>query len=138
MRIIRVLSHGLFLFVANLAGIVAGFLAWRLIGGTGQLVAQIPIGVVVSILLYGVFGGIAKLVSGSALRLKGGADMAGAFVCALLWSPIVIVPVHFATQGYLTSFSNLMVISLYQVFVNGMTLGIMLWARTRLSPGDES
>jgi hypothetical protein len=50
------------------------------------------------------------------LRTKG--EFAWAYSSSLLWNPVIFVPFHFLTQGYLTSVGNLVALLLFQLPVN--------------------
>ena len=134
---VRVLFHGFLLFGGNLAGIVTGFVAWRLLGGGGQLVVQVPVALLGSLSLYLLGAGLAHRVSRGLLSLRGPAECWGAFVAALIWGPLVFVPLHFFTQGYPTSPANLAALALFQLAANGPVLLLGRWVQLRFAENPK-
>jgi len=49
-------------------------------------------------------------------------ELGACFVVSLLWAPLVFVPLHYFTQGYLTSIGNLLTLAVYQFPVNAIAL----------------
>jgi hypothetical protein len=53
------------------------------------------------------------------------------FLMALLWSPVVFVPLHYIGRGYLTSLGNILAIWLFQIPTNFLALVVVkTWFRS--------
>ena len=127
MSALRVLLHGFLLFGGNLAGIVIGFAAWRLLGGGDQLAVQVPVALLGSLTLYLLGAGAADRVFRGLLSLRNPPEGWWAFGAALVWGPLVFVPLHFLTEGYVTSPANLVALALFQLVANGPVLLLGRW-----------
>ncbi len=122
MKAFRILLHGIALLASNLAGIVIGFFACALMGAKNQVAAQLPIAVVVSIGLYLSWVLVLRLRPFRSIRLHGGREYCSAGVASLLIGPLVFLPVHYLTQGYLTAAGNLLAFAVFQIPVNAICI----------------
>jgi hypothetical protein len=123
MRATRILLNGLALTVINLCSILAGFVLWYVLFRQGSQVAIQ--GTAAALLTIAVFPGWTYLLlgfRGGRFHLKERSDFLWAFVFALLWLPVIFVPLHFLRRGYLTSFSNIWMTWLLQVPTNALAL----------------
>ncbi len=127
MKALRILLHGSALLASNLAGIVIGFFAFALMGAKNQIAVQLPVAVLVSIGLYLSWILVLRLPPFRAIRLHGGRECFHAGVASLLIGPLVFVPVHYLTQGYLTAVGNLLAFAAFQIPVN--SIGILMGYR---------
>jgi len=60
-------------------------------------------------------------------------------VAAFALFPAVFVPAHFITQGYLTSFGNIVAVWCFQAPVNAAILLVAWWiAQARHAPGPAT
>jgi hypothetical protein len=66
------------------------------------------------------------------LSLHGRAEWFWTYLLALLWTPLIFVPLHSVTQGYLTSFSNIIATWLFQLPTNALALLIAGGMREKL------
>jgi hypothetical protein len=123
MKIIRVGLHGLVLTIADLAGIlIGGLAAFHILGQANQFWLQVPLAIVSSVIFFSVW---VFLILRFRIRKLLCVSTEEIFVClgvSFLWAPLVFVPVHFITQGYLTSVGNLVALAVYQIPVNGVAL----------------
>jgi hypothetical protein len=124
MKALRILLHGSALLASNMAGIVIGFFGYALMGAKNQVATQLPIAVLVSIGLYLSWLFVLRLRPFQSIRLNGYREYIYSGVASLLVGPIVFVPVHFLTQGYLTATGNLLALAAFQIPVN--TIGIFV------------
>ncbi len=119
MKAVRMLVHSLALARADLGGIAGGAVvaSWAL-EVNNQIWLQLPAAVFLTALFFcgWVFAsGLAGLLR---LRLADGKELAGCFIGSIIWAPLVFVPLHYFTQGYLTSIGNLIALAAFQVPVN--------------------
>lgn len=137
MPVVVVLFHGLALFSANLCSLVLGFYAYRFSGSGRQIMVQGPIAALISISLF-VFWTI--LLNAKALkrfRLGSARAFAGAYAASFVWLPIIFVPVHYVTQGYLTAFSNIVAVWVFQAPVNAAAVLVAMAVASR-NGGEQS
>jgi len=136
MLTIRVITHSLLLVLADLAGIGGGALAAFWIPRMpNQVWLQVPIAVLLSVGFFLVW-----LIAVRTLRIKalwpvGTGESWTWLAASLLWAPLVFVPLHYFTQGYLTSLGNVVALAFYQLPVNALALaaGRLVWKS--LAPG---
>ena len=122
MKAIRVLVAGLALLVANLIGIYIGFLTYYAVRLGNQVAIQAPIAVMFSILLYLAWTLLLRVLPFSRLHLNSTAERGWAFIASLVWGPVVFVPLHYFTQGYLTSAGNIAALIMFQAPVNALAM----------------
>jgi len=130
MRLFRILLHGLLLFLANSAATYAGFIVFRLMKPANQIAIQVPIAAVLSVLLFVMWSLLVRVLPFRRLILRTPFEFAWVFLAALLWNPLVFVPLHYLTQGYFTSPGNIMASMIFQFPVNLAALALA-WAITR-------
>jgi hypothetical protein len=137
MKAVRIILHGFVLFAANLIGIIAGFAAYSALGARDQLGTQLPIGALLSVLLYLACVLFLRILSTARLNPQDGREYVLAGVCSLLWNPILIVPLHYFTQGYLTSSGNIVALAAFQFPVNAIAI-LVTWKITQPKDGQLS
>ena len=93
------------LLIADLTGVIVGFIIYHFAKPANQLVIQIPVAVILSIVLFTIWVLLIRVLPFKNLRLRTQLEFVGVFVTALLWNPLVFVPLHYFTQGYLTKWS---------------------------------
>ena len=119
MKIFQILLHGLVLLLFNCFGIFVGFIVYHFAKPANQLAIQLPIAAIISIVLF-----LAWILSIPlipflrSLVLRDVVGMVGTFIASLVWTPLVFVPLHYFTQGYLTGAGNLVAMLLFQLPVN--------------------
>ena len=123
MKTARLLLHSLALALIDIGAVLAGFVLYTLIRPASQRAVQIPAAALIAV---GVFLLWCLLVSrrpGSSLSPNGGAELAGIWLLALLWTPTLFVPLHYLGRGYLTSWANIWNLWLFQMPVNAAAAG---------------
>jgi hypothetical protein len=134
MKAIRVIVHSLVLVLADLGGIALGAVAaFKILGTPNQIWLQLPIAAVLTLVLVCFWLLTLRLFRWRAMRLGSGKEKIVCFAVSLLWGPLVFVPLHYFTQGYLTSFGNLVAFAIYQLPMNVFALGVASLLR---SPGS--
>ena len=123
MKIIRVGLHSLVLVIVDIAGIAGGALAaYRILGVSNQVWLQLPIAVVLSVDCFCAWVLLLRILGLKGLKLVSSKEFMACLAISLLWAPLVFVPLHYFTQGYLTSLGNLVALALYQLPVNALAL----------------
>jgi len=123
MKIFRVGLNSLALVMADLAGIAGGaVLAFRLTGLANQVMVQVPMAAVLSVGFFCVWRLSLRALRFRRLQLAGLNELGMCWVSSFLCAPLVFIPVHYFTQGYVTGVSNLLALALYQLPVNLLTL----------------
>jgi len=118
MKVFRVILHSFILSLINLISIVFGFGVYHFFMSYNQLGIQIPVGAVFSIIVFTTWVVILKYKGVSRLLPESRIEIFLIFLLSLAWLPIIFVPLHFITQGYLTSFGNIYINWIFQVPVN--------------------
>jgi hypothetical protein len=119
--------HGSFLTLVNIFAILAGFAIAIVTPAIKQLTIQLPVAVLFTLIIF-LLG--EKLVNRSpflSFQLQSKQSWILAYLFSLVCTPFVFIPLHYLTQGYLTSFSNILAIWLFQLPVN--FIAIFLAAR---------
>ena len=123
MQMIRVGLHSMVLVMADIAGIAGGALAaFHILGVANQVALQLPIAVLLSVGCFWVWIFSFHVLRLRSLQLASSKDLGTCLVLSFLWAPVVFVPLHYFTQGYLTSIGNLVALAVYQLPVNGLAL----------------
>ena len=137
MKTVRILLHGLVLLGANLVGIIVGFLMYHALGASSQIETQLPIAALFSVLLYLAWVLLLRKLPFTQLTLQNTREHVLVGPCSLFWNPIVFVPLHYFTQGYLTAVGNLIALALFQVPVNAIAI-LAAWKATQPEDAEVS
>lgn len=127
MKTLRVLLSGFILLLANLVGILVGFMAYQVLRPIKQLIIQLPIAVVLSVLLYLAWVLLIRNLRYDRLCVRSTGENVMVFVASLVWGPVIYVPLHYFTQGYLTNAENLLALLIFQVPVNASAIAVGAW-----------
>ena len=123
--------HSFVLALANLAAIIAGFAAYRLLGAADQIAVQVPVAAVSTVAVFAAWLSLSTRVAPGILGVGGARDGFWIYGLAPVWAAAVFVPVHFVTQGYLTSFGNVASLWVFQLAVNAAAVPIGFSAARR-------
>jgi hypothetical protein len=123
MKVLRILLHGFVLFITNFIGIFLGLIVYHLARPANQIAIQLPIAAIVSITLFLAWSLLIRRIHiMRSLALCDIVGIFGTFVASLIFAPLIFVPLHYFTQGYLTGVGNLVAILLFQLPVNGIVV----------------
>ena len=136
MRLFRILMNGAILLISNLGGILFSHILCQAMGVGYQLGIRLPLAAVLSTALY-----LAWIFLLRSLRLKRlvtqtQREAVFAGLCSLLWNPLIFIPLHFATQNYLSSAANIFALMAFQVPVNALAISIVWLLGTRAIVND--
>ncbi len=127
MRFFTIYINGFVLAVVNIISILAGFAVYSIWEPSNQLGVQVPVAAALSIAAFLIWGVLVGILHWQYVYLRGKADLFMVYLASLAFSPIIFVPLHYITKGYVTSFSNITGMWTFQVPVN--ILVILLVAR---------
>jgi len=118
----RICFHGLALALLNIAAIIAGFGFYTLFKPANQIAFQAPVAALLSIAAFAGWAWLLRRWPVKGLLWQNRAELAWVYLAALLWSPLIFVPLHYTTQGYLTAVGNIVATWLFQLPVNLLAL----------------
>jgi hypothetical protein len=121
-RVGLALLHGLLLAIITIGSILAGYVVYVRSGLLDQVAIQVLVGGVLCVAAFALLGWFLHRVSAGRFTLIDLRELGVAYVAAFLWSAGVFVPLHYATQGYLTGFGNILGIWLFQLPFNLLSL----------------
>ena len=129
MRAKLVLLHAAVLAAVNLGSIIGGFMVYYLAPWDQQLAIQIPVALLLNTAAFVAWFALTHRGRWRRLALREPVDLLSVFAVALLWTPLIFVPLHLVMSGYLTSVGNLLAGAFYQVAANLLVLPICgkLW-----------
>lgn len=121
----KYIFYGLLLSLINLISIILGFVFYYLFKTPNQIEIQLPTAVLLSCLFFTM----------SVLLIKSKKEISMSvfsviriYLFSMLWTPVVFVPLHYMTQGYLTSMENILYTWFFQAVTN-----ILVLAMTKLT-----
>jgi len=117
-KIIKIISHSLLLTFLNLGSIIFGFTIYHFLKPINQLIIQAPVASLSSIILFILWIICIRRFNIKTLIIDRWAELFWIFSISFIWIPAIFVPIHYITQGYLTSFSNILWVWVYQTPTN--------------------
>lgn len=138
MTLARPLLHSPALAAINIGASLVGFAAYKILGVGHQLLVQIPVAVLVSVAAFGLWYVIVVRATSGRAVLAGPAAHLWTYALAFAWFPALFVPLHYFTQGYLTSFANIYYMWLFQAPTNALALAAAALAARHTSRRHES
>lgn len=129
--------HGFALAVITLVAMIVGFAVYNLVGLRDQIAVQVLTAGVVCVVAFAVWGFVVHRLFHGRLSLADLKELGAAYAAALLWTPVLFVPVHYATQGYLTGFGNILATWLFQVPFNLLALMVANGRLTVAANGED-
>ncbi|MEA2015146.1 MAG: hypothetical protein U9O59_00255 [Actinomycetota bacterium] len=118
MKILETVLHGFILAVVNMIGIVFGFGVYHFLMRYNQMLMQAPVAAVFSIIVFTTWIVVLKYKNVTRLLPECKLEFLLVFLFSMAWLPIIFIPLHYVTQGYITSFGNVYVNWLFQIPVN--------------------
>jgi hypothetical protein len=138
MKFFRPVIHGLALAAINIGASLVGFAAYKILGVGHQILVQIPVASAAAVVAFALWYYLTlRLTSGKVALGKSGAYV-WTYACAFAWLPALLVPLHYFTQGYLTSFANIYYMWLFQAPTNALALAVAALAGRLASRRHES
>ena len=137
MRLWPAILHGFALGVITIVAVAVGFAVYNLVGLRDQIAVQVLTAGFVCVVAFAVWGFAVHRLSHGRLSLADLKELGVAYAAALLWTPLLFVPVHYVTQGYLTSFGNILATWLFQVPFNLLALMVANGRLTVATDGED-
>lgn len=122
MKLGRALIHGFALAVISIGAIAVGFVVYNAVGLEDQIAIQTLVAGVVCVAVFALWGYFAHTVTRGDLSLADLKELGIAYAAAFLWMPVLFVPLHFTTQGYMTSIGDILSVWLFQLPFNLLAL----------------
>lgn len=122
MKTIRLGLHSLVLALTNIGFIIVGFGIYYSLRPVNQIAVQAPTAAVLCIIGFLFWSVTVRRLPVKDFSLRGTGELAWTYLLALLWSPVIVVPLHYVTQGYLTSWGNIIGVWLFQIPTNLLAL----------------
>jgi hypothetical protein len=121
-RILSACGHSLVLAMTNIVAILVGFGVYNLLKPVNQIAVQVPFATMVCIIGFVSWCFLTRRLPFKEFAQPDGGELAWVYLAALLWSPILFVPLHYVSQGYLTSLGNILGLWLFQIPVNALAI----------------
>lgn len=118
MRVFKVILHSFILAIVNVASIVFGFGIYHYFMQYNQLAIQAPIAVVFSIIIFTSWIVILKYKNIKKLFPQEWLEFLLILIFSFAWLPLIFIPLHYITQGYLTYFGNIYMMWIFQIPAN--------------------
>ena len=126
MKTLRICLYGFVLTIANMGSIITGFMVYHLLKPANQLAVQLPVAAILSIIAFVAWSWLIQHLAFKRLALQEPSEFLWIYIVSLLWFPIIFVPLHYVTQGYLTAVGNIVAVLFFQLPVNGMAIVIAI------------
>ena len=134
MKIFKLVLHSFILAAVNIISVIFGFGIHRFLKQYNQLAVQIPTAVIFSIIVFTTWIVIIKYRNISKIFPEGWLQLLLIFLWSLTWLPVIFLPLHYITQGYLTSFGNIYWNWLFQIPTNMIAV---FFAYLVMKPGPK-
>ena len=122
MVIFRIIIHGFVLSAANMISIITAFGVDSDLGPTHSLFVQIPVAVILSITIFLVWILLLRIPFINHIAFKTVKELSWIFLSSLAWGPILFVPLHLTSPGYLTDSGNIFSFFQFQLPVNVLVI----------------
>jgi len=122
MALFRIIIHGFALSAANIISIIVAFGVYKILKTPHQLLVQVPVAVILSIGIFLLWLIVARLPLFKFISIKSLKELSRIFLASLAWSPIIFIPLHHASQGYLTGSGNIIALFQFQLPVNVLVI----------------
>ncbi|MFC1739281.1 hypothetical protein ACFL1G_09570 [Planctomycetota bacterium] len=126
MKTLRICLNAFVLTAANLGSIIAGFILYNLLKPANQIAVQGSVAAILSITAFLLWSWLILHLQFRKLILQEPIEFFWAYVASLFWFPTIFIPVHYVTQGYLTSIGNIIAVLLFQIPVNGVSIAVVI------------
>jgi hypothetical protein len=131
MKTARLLLHSFLLAVINIGAILIGFSIYRLFKPPHQVAFQAPVAALLSAAIFLPWSLVLRNLTRGRLSLRSISEMGGTWLLALLWSPVIFIPLHYLGRGYLTSWANIWNLWLFQMPANLVAVWLV-WKLIRI------
>lgn len=112
---------GFILALINVISVLGGYLVYYLTQAKTQRPIQIVSACTFSILIFIFWGFLFRKILNKK-TLKNTKDYVVTYVTSLIFSPVIFVPLHYFSEGYLTSLQNIYAMLMFQIPTNILVL----------------
>jgi hypothetical protein len=112
------IAHGFMLSLANLSSIILGFVICYIIKTLNQIMIQLPMAIILSCIIFSAYVYIYSKTKIGKNKYISTKSCFMIYIYSLACAPIIFIPAHFITQGYLTSIDNINNMWLFQAITN--------------------
>ena len=113
--------NSLIMTLTNLGSILLGFAIYYVSGSKNQIAVQVVSACILSILIFMFWHYLSyRFFRKSVIENK--KSLVLVYFLSLVWTPIIFIPLHYITQGYLTSWDNINGVWMFQVPTNALLL----------------
>lgn len=116
-----ILINSLILTIVNLGTILAGFVVYYISKSGNQIAIQVISACLLSLILFMFWHYISHRYF-KRFEIESKLNLVAVYLFSLIWTPIIFTPIHYITQGYLTSWDNINGIWMFQVPTNALIL----------------
>lgn len=128
MKFWRIGLHGFMLTIINFGSLVAGIYAYTfLFRHHHPFHVQVPVGLLCTSVGFLVWEMAARMSGRISLMLHGIREHTAVYCMALLWTPILFVPLHRIVTGYFTAPGNILGVWVFQLWANVIAIGVVGW-----------
>jgi hypothetical protein len=120
--LLRILLHGFFLISANLFSVMVAFVIVRVALLNEEKIVQSSLALVINIGIYWLVYKVMSRIQDDFMRIDNFSMFAIILLVSLALLPAIFYPMHYLTQGYWSSFDNLLATWPFQLIVNGLCL----------------
>jgi hypothetical protein len=114
----RDIVHGFMLSLANLSSIILGFVIYYIIKPPNQIMIQLPMAIILSCIIFSAYVYIYSKTKIGKNKYISTKSCFMIYIYSLACAPVIFIPAHFITQGYLTSLENIIYMWIFQAITN--------------------
>jgi hypothetical protein len=118
MKTLRIGLHSIVLALGCLISILVGFGIYYLLRvnwPVDQLIVQVPVAVVALLLGFASWYQLISRPTLCHLRMASWGEVIAVYLLSLAITPLIFLPLHYLTQGYLTSIDNVLALLYFQI-----------------------
>lgn len=120
--LLRILLHSFFLISANLFSVMVAFVIVQVAVIDEEKIIQSSLALVINIGVYWLVYKIMHGIQEDVMKIDDYSMFAIILLVSLALLPTIFYPMHYLTQGYWSSFDNLLTTWPFQLIVNGLCL----------------
>ena len=120
--LLRILLHGFFMVSVNLFSIMVAFSFVQITSLGADRLIQGSVALIINVIIYLVVYKLMYRVQKEIMEIDNPFMLAVILMISLALLPAIFYPLHYLTQGYWSSFDNLLATWPFQIVVNGLCL----------------
>ncbi len=128
MKLFRISLYSFSMVIANFVAIYCGFIVYYLLKPANQIAIQLPIAIILSVTFFLLWILLMQIHIFKRFVIKEKHNLISVYLFALILNPVIFVPLHYITQGYLTSFGNIKAIWMFQLLANLISIAILIFS----------